>query len=76
MSVWPFRPFETIFRKCLNFCVKIPLTNKPRFNNYFVRLSISNSFTTYGRNSSCLYPKFCVNFIENFSFIGQNSLDL
>ncbi len=43
--------------KCFIFLVKVSLTNKHLFYNYFVRLSIDNSITNNGRNYSCLLFK-------------------
>ncbi len=46
------------------FLVKIPLTNEHLFFNYFVGLSISYRFATYGR-MNVLFIVFCIYWLRN-----------
>ncbi len=65
-------PFQC---KCLKVLVQIPLINERLFYNYFFRLSVGNSFATYGHTRPYLLSfSFCfniefVNVSSNFSMI-------
>ena len=47
-----------------NFLVKITLTNEHLFFNYFIGLSISYSFASYGR-MNVLFIVFCIYWLRN-----------